>query len=97
MLSDLTYIHWILLILGIYNIAVFCVYGLDKTSASANSRRISEKALLLLALFFGSPGALAAMYFFRHKTKKISFQFWLFLVLFIQAGLVYLAYYFLNN
>ena len=36
--------------------------------------RISEKILLLLSIMGGSVGALCAMYFFHHKTKKIKFK-----------------------
>ncbi len=76
--------------LGVWNLFVFVMYGADKLFASNGSRRISEKMLLVLALLMGSPGALLGMYFFRHKTKKLSFQAWLFLILVIQVGLVYL-------
>ena len=73
--------------LGIWNLFVFVIYGADKLFASNGSRRISEKILLGLALLMGSPGALLGMYVFRHKTKKLSFQGWLFLILVIQVGL----------
>jgi len=96
-LADFTIFHWGLIFLGAYNLGVFVIYGFDKMSAHSQSWRISEKALLLLALFFGSPGALLGMYIFRHKTKKMSFQVWLYLILLIQAGLAYLVYYFYIN
>lgn len=86
---------WLLIIFGIYNIIVFVIYGFDKMSASSGTWRISEKVLLLFALFFGSPGALLGMYIFRHKTRKMSFQLWLYLILLVQAGICYLIYKFL--
>ena len=53
----------------------FFVFGLDKArSVKVGVSRISEKTLWLLTLFGGSLGALAGMHFFRHKTKKLSFQ-----------------------
>ena len=47
----------------------FCLYGIDKWKAKRGSWRISEKALLLSAFFFGGVGAFLGMRIFRHKTK----------------------------
>lgn len=60
--------------LALVNIAAFFYYGMDKHKSRTNNRRVSENTLWLLALFGGSPAALLAMRFFRHKTKKLSFQ-----------------------
>lgn len=80
-------------IVGI-NIAAFFYYGMDKqhsrkralgeSAFGGSNRRVSEKTLWLLALFGGSPAALLAMRFFRHKTKKLSFQAGIAVVLAIQ-------------
>ena len=51
------------------NIATFIIYGLDKYFAIHDMWRISEKALLGLAIAGGSVGAYAGMHTFRHKTK----------------------------
>lgn len=56
------------------NILTFFTFGWDKWKATLGTRRISERTLWILCLFGGSAGALLAMNFFRHKTKKISFQ-----------------------
>ena len=80
--EDLSIINLILIILGVYNVIVFLVYGFDKIIAGGRARRISEKTLLVLALLGGSVGALFGMYLFRHKTRKTSFQFWMFLIFF---------------
>jgi len=60
----------------------------DKQRAIAGLRRIPEADLLGLAIFGGSPGALAARWMFRHKTRKQPFSTWLFLIAAIQAGLL---------
>lgn len=57
-----------------WNALVFLVYGLDKRRAVRKSWRISEKALLVMAICFGGPGALLAGKVFHHKTKKWYFQ-----------------------
>lgn len=66
------------------NIATFLYYGMDKHKSRTSNRRVSEKTLWLLALLGGSPAALLAMRFFRHKTKKLSFQAGIAVILAIQ-------------
>lgn len=56
------------------NIFSFFSYGIDKLFARKKMFRISEKILLLLSIMGGSVGALCAMCFFHHKTKKIKFK-----------------------
>ena len=60
----------------------------DKQRAVSGQRRVPEADLLGLALIGGSPGALAARWMFRHKTRKQPFSTWLFLNAAIQAGLL---------
>ena len=55
------------------NLTAICIYGADKKRAIRNQWRISEKALLMLAVIGGSPGALLGMKVFHHKTKKPKF------------------------
>ncbi|PLX28303.1 DUF1294 domain-containing protein [Candidatus Parcubacteria bacterium] len=74
----------------IINLVAFFFYGIDKMKAAGNHRRISEKTLWTLALVGGSAGALLAMKFFRHKTKKLSFQAVLAGILALQILFVYL-------
>ena len=65
----------IALLLAVYfvlNVFAFAMYGFDKGKAATNKWRISEKTLLLLALF-GPFGAYAGMMVFKHKTKKMPF------------------------
>lgn len=56
------------------NAATALVYGYDKAIAGGPRRRVPERTLLTLALIGGSPGALLAMWLFRHKTAKRSFR-----------------------
>ena len=66
--------HILLIILLVWNIIVFAVYGADKLKAKRGSWRVSEKTLMLMALFFGGTGALIGMGVFRHKTKHRKFS-----------------------
>ena len=65
-------------------IVTFFYFGIDKMKSRFNSRRISEKALWILSLAGGSLGALLGMYFFRHKTRKLSFQAGLAIIMALQ-------------
>ncbi|HSI18616.1 MAG TPA: DUF1294 domain-containing protein, partial [Sphingomonas sp.] len=60
----------------------------DKRSAAAGGRRIPEASLLGLALIGGSPGALLARRWFRHKTRKEPFSTQLLLIVMAQIGLL---------
>ncbi|MBI2990081.1 MAG: DUF1294 domain-containing protein [Candidatus Magasanikbacteria bacterium] len=64
---------FLLYLLGM-NALSFFYFGIDKIKSRFKNRRISEVTLWLLSLFGGSAGAVLGMYFFRHKTKKLSFQ-----------------------
>ena len=54
------------------NLIVFAMYGIDKAKAVRNEWRIPEKTLIGLAVL-GAPGALLAMFVFRHKIRKPKF------------------------
>jgi uncharacterized membrane protein YsdA (DUF1294 family) len=73
----------LLLIVNLWTIAVFWQ---DKRAARAGTRRIPEADLLTLALIGGSPGALLARRWFRHKTRKEPFSTRLLLIVFVQIG-----------
>lgn len=66
-------------------------YGRDKLAAGKNQWRTPEETLHLLGLLGGWPGAFVAQQWFRHKSKKVSFQvvFWI-TVLINCVGLVWL-------
>lgn len=73
----------------VVNVIAFAMYGMDKSAAASSKRRTPEKTLWTVALIGGSLGALAGMKFFRHKTRKVSFQFVMALIVLVQVGLVY--------
>ncbi|MNV51034.1 hypothetical protein D3C71_1430710 [compost metagenome] len=57
----------------------FGLYGHDKRAAQRNQQRTPERTLQLLAFAGGWPGALLGQAVFRHKHRKMQFQwvFWL--------------------
>ncbi len=59
--------------LALINLVSFAAYGIDKLKAIRHEYRISEAALLTLALVGGSAGALLGMLVFRHKIRKPKF------------------------
>lgn len=76
------------------NLTALLVYATDKNLAETRRLRVPEKLLLLLALLFGSLGALLGMLIFRHKTAKPSFQarFWIIVSVQILLTALYYAY-----
>jgi len=88
-MQHITPLHIFYGYLVIINLITFFFFGIDKAKASWRSRsRISEKTLWTLSLIGGSVGALIAMHTFRHKTKKLSFQLILVLIILVHAGIV---------
>jgi uncharacterized membrane protein YsdA (DUF1294 family) len=65
--------NYLIIIYLILNIIVFFIYGLDKYKAIKHKERISEKSLILLALF-APLGAILGIIIFHHKTKKLKFN-----------------------
>lgn len=76
----------VLLALVAVNIWTVLCFWQDKKQAIAGGRRIPESDLLRLALIGGSPGALLARRWFRHKTRKEPFSTRLHLIAVLQAG-----------
>ena len=66
--------EYLLYMIGIWNVVVFIMYGIDKLKAVKNWWRISEKVLLLSAFLFGGVGAFFGMRIWRHKTKHTLFN-----------------------
>ncbi|HIX59895.1 MAG TPA: DUF1294 domain-containing protein [Candidatus Blautia gallistercoris] len=67
------------------NLAAFFLYGLDKYKARKGKWRISEAALLTVALLGGSLGALLGMRTFHHKTRHRRFAWGIPAVLLVQV------------
>lgn len=78
----------LLIILLVMNLVTFIVYGVDKAKARRGSWRIPESVLIGLAVFLGSIGALAGMFFFHHKTRKPKFMIGVPVILVVQIILV---------
>lgn len=76
--------------LGLMNLLAFAAMAADKALAQKGARRISEGSLLLPAVLGGSPGAILAMYLFRHKTRHGLFQIGLPVILLAQIALAVL-------
>jgi len=66
----------ILALLVAWNLATLMAFGLDKRAAIHGHRRVPERRLVAMIVFFGAFGAYAGQRFFRHKTKKAPFT-WL--------------------
>jgi uncharacterized membrane protein YsdA (DUF1294 family) len=66
------------------NLAGFAIMGIDKIKAKKNEYRIPEKTLFMWAIVGGSIGSIIGMYFFRHKTRHLSFQIGMPLILLVQ-------------
>lgn len=81
---------WLVLI--IWNIGVFCLYGLDKGKAVKKQWRISERNLLLLSLCLGGLGAALGGSLFHHKTRKWYFHLVWYLGIFIDYFVIYLVW-----
>ncbi len=56
------------------NIITLAVYGVDKRSAQAGKRRVSESLLIAFSACFGAVGAFIGMKVFHHKTRKPKFR-----------------------
>jgi len=65
---------------------------LDKRLAEQKKRRISERMLFCLALFFGGLGIYLGMFVFHHKTKKWYFQVLVPIFIFVNIYLSYLIF-----
>lgn len=73
--------------LVLINLAAFLLMGIDKSRARRELWRIPEKVLFGSALLGGSVGAIAGMFFFRHKTRHLSFRLGLPVILLLQVVL----------
>ncbi len=73
-------------------VITFAAYGANKYYAKKGLRRISENTLLFLAALGGSLGAMAGMFFFRHKTQKQKFTIGVPLLLTIQIIYIFIIY-----
>lgn len=57
----------------IINLISFVMFYVDKQKARKDKWRIEEKTLHLTSFLGGTPGSIAAMILFHHKTRKAGF------------------------
>lgn len=82
---------WIIfLILALWNLLVFLLYGWDKRKAVKQHYRISEKTLIMSALTVAGIGALLGGRTFHHKTRK--WYFWLAWICGIILEIIFIYY-----
>ncbi|MEM7690359.1 MAG: DUF1294 domain-containing protein [Pseudomonadota bacterium] len=82
----------IIMALAAINFAASAAFGIDKALAENRARRVSEAALLQLALFGEIGGAYTGRALFRHKTRKQPFSNQLHLIAALQlCGGVFLT------
>lgn len=79
------------------NLITLGLFWFDKWMARGRGWRVPEVILWLSAALGGSPGALLAMSWFRHKTKKLSFQLVFVVILLVQIACAILGYTWYNN
>lgn len=79
-----------LILLGIWNVAVFLLYGIDKWCAVNDKWRISEKTLIGSAFLMGAVGAILGMKTFRHKTRKKMFSALISAALLVNVAVLFL-------
>lgn len=84
-------LHFVLAYLLGINAVTVLMYGYDKAIAGSNKVRVPEKVLHGLAMMGGSPAALFAQTFFRHKTIKTSFQLSYWAIVLVQVVLIVLV------
>lgn len=78
--------------LAVMNGATFVIFGFDKWMATTRGWRIPEVVLWTLAALGGSVGALLGMHVFRHKTKKLSFQIVIAIIILVQLLCIWAAF-----
>ncbi|MBZ4035777.1 DUF1294 domain-containing protein [Flavobacterium sp. 17A] len=80
----------LLLYILFVNCFTFILTGYDKFQARRHKRRIPEIVLFFLAFVGGTIGLLTGMFFFRHKTGKITFIMKFSYVIIVQIVVIYL-------
>ncbi len=81
-------IWYFVIYLIIINLIAFLTMYIDKRKAKYGKWRIPEQTLFILAVIGGSIGAIAGMYTFRHKTKKLRFSIGFPVILVLQIILI---------
>ena len=90
--SKIFTIQNVIIYIVLINLIAFGAMYWDKKRAIKGKWRIKENTLLLLVLLGGGIGAIAGMYTFRHKTKKMAFVIGFPLILICQIILIILFF-----
>ncbi|MBR0122373.1 MAG: DUF1294 domain-containing protein [Bacteroidales bacterium] len=90
-MNDQNHLHIAIIYLAIINVVTFFMYGIDKRKAKKSKWRISEAALLIMAVLGGSIGAWLGMKVWHHKTLHKKFRYGIPLILIAQIVLVLLV------
>lgn len=69
----MTILQVVLSWLAITSVIAFLNFAWDKGRAQKDKRRVPERVLLTWSILGGAPGAVLAMFAFRHKIRKPSF------------------------
>ena len=85
-------LKYFIIYLIIINLIAFLAMYIDKRKAKYGKWRIPEQTLFILALIGGSIGAIAGMYIFRHKTKKLRFSIGFTVILVLQIILIIMVW-----
>lgn len=80
---------WFYGYLAIISLAAVILTAADKSAARKKKRRVSEKALLSVAVLGGSIAMFITMKCIRHKTKKRKFMIGIPLIIVAQTALIY--------
>ncbi len=88
--NNIIMIYFVLAALIAINFFAFLYIGSDKKRSIDHAERVREINFFVWAIFFGSLGVLAGMFFFHHKTKKLNFVFGISTLLIQQLALTYL-------
>jgi uncharacterized membrane protein YsdA (DUF1294 family) len=86
------YFTWVLSL----SVTTFILFGLDKSLAVANQKRVPEIVLHLFTLMGGFVGQAVGRAVFRHKIsreKRVVFNVMLLLAVALHAGIIYLLYF----
>ena len=92
-MPQVNWIHIVLIYLAAINVVTFFLYGVDKWKAERAKWRVSEAALIWMAVLGGSVGAWLGMKAWHHKTQHKKFTYGLPLILIAQIEMViWIAY-----
>ena len=92
-MNDQNHLHIAIIHLAVINVVAFFMYGIDKWKAKKSKWRISEVALLMMAVLGGSIGAWLGMKVWHHKTQHKKFKYGVPAIIIVQLALIaYILY-----